>query len=199
MTDQPAGAEAFVKPEEKSIVDTILDLDALLSAEIRRPERLAPICTSPDLEAELDRLDAELAAAPRNAGPDTPLGAGQRLAHTVAVERDQVAAQMQASIKHVRLRALDADAWDAFEAKHKAVIANPETDNGPMLDELVVLCAVQPTISPAQLAQLRKGLGVRAIAELRSVAWAVNNESGVSVPKSLSSSAALRRGQRARS
>lgn len=212
-TPPPTGAEAFTEltsaSTERSIIDTILDLDALLSADIRRPEKLARIALRPDLEADLDHVDAlidraaqDLRAAAKVKAADAGLGEGGQ-AHGdpagLLQRRRAIAAEMHENTFAVRLRAMPGEAWDSFEAEHKATILDRDADRGPMLDALVVACAIAPKIDAKQMAKLRQGLSPVALAELRNTAWLVNNQSGVDVPKSSSSFGALSLAQPARS
>jgi hypothetical protein len=202
MTDPtpPTSTSAEVDP---SIIDTILDLDAYLSADVRRAEKTAPFSTKPHLEAQLDVLDRELqllAGGNSTARQlDEPLGAGGRTARVVAQERQAVAAEMLAAMKGVRFRALSTEDWEAFEAKHKQVLDNPEADKNELLDELIVLCAVAPAISAKKLVALKGLIGITQTIVLRNTAWDVNTKVGVSVPKSQLSSDVLRHAERARS
>lgn len=182
---------------QQSIVDTILDLNAFLSADVRRPEKTAPFSTKPHLEAKLDELDRELHLLASPTGqvrdPDEPLASGGRTARVVARERQAVAAEMQAAMRGIRFKALPADEWEAFEAKHKKVLDDRDADKSAVLDELVVLCADAPRISTEQLAKLKASAGITQLVTLRDYAWSVNNKAGVSVPKSSLSSDVLRR------
>lgn len=199
----PASAPAIqLDDEQQSIVDTILDLNAFLSADVRRAEKTAPFSTKPHLEAKLDELDRELhllAGASAARGVDEPLAAGGRTARVVALQRQAIAAEMQAAMMGVRFKALSAEDWEAFEATHKKVLDDREADKAAVLDELVVLCAEAPKISAEQLAQLRQKAGITQIVTLRDYAWAVNNKAGVSVPKSQLSSDVLRHAEPAKS
>jgi hypothetical protein len=56
------------------IVDTILDLDGLLSADVRRAEKTARFCSKPWLEADIDELVFELESLTDNDGIPLPAG-----------------------------------------------------------------------------------------------------------------------------
>ncbi|WP_193613163.1 hypothetical protein [Nocardioides lijunqiniae] len=205
MSDQPLGSptpDTAPVIREPSIVDTILDLDKFLSSDVRLAEKTARFCTRPDLEAKLDELEHQLALLVDEAGRPLPGtddslagadGAGEALA--VAQEIYAVRQEMAAAFRSVRMRQLPDDEWQAFKVEHKE--AMDSTEQGParvrMLDELLLKSAVAPKISASQLAQLRHQVGAPQVDELIEKAWAVNTQSGVSVPKSPRSSAALRR------
>jgi hypothetical protein len=78
-------------------------------------------------------------------------------------------------------------------------------DKGPppfpndFYNELIEVSAKTPTITAAQAAKLRTKLGDPQMDVLAKAAWAVNTESGVSIPKSPLSSLVLRRAARGQS
>lgn len=207
MTDQPLGTPTpdTTTPlvREPSIVDTILNLDEFLSGDVRLAEKTARFCTRPDIEAEIDQLEAELAelvdetGRPLPGSADDSLGGddgrGQALEKALAIQTKRQ--EMADATRSVRMRQLSDEKWQAFKVKHREAFATTDrtSQRAAMLDELVTASAIAPTIDAKQLAQLRGRVGAPQIDELIAIAWEVNTQSGVSVPKSLRSSAALKR------
>jgi len=193
MTDAPSPVADLVK--EPSIVDQILDLDRLLSADVRRAEKTARFATRPDLEADIDDLHAELATMVDERGnpldDDGSLAAG-RTAQQVALELRAKQRELAESFRSVRVRALPEDEWEAFYQKHRKGI---EAGQRPpeMWAELIVACAIRPTFTPEKLQKFRTKVGHPAVDEIALACWAVNTTSGVSIPKSQLSSAVLKR------
>jgi hypothetical protein len=192
-----------VTDSEKSIVDSILKLDEFLSGDVRRARKSAIFYTRPDLEARLDDLDEELASLTDAQGRPRPVidqpldgdvGGGSRSAQAVMLEREQVAAEFAASRVRVEMEQLDEDDWTAHMARHKKTL--DEDAPGPytpeFYEETIALSAVAPRMTVEQVRALRKKVGRPVYDTLFNTAWAVNTRSGVSVPKSLLSSAALR-------
>jgi hypothetical protein len=196
----------FVQPaapavDQPSIVDTILRLDEFMSAEVRLAERTARFATKPDLEADIENLEAELDSLVDDQGrPITPAGEqsldqeGGRTAAVVAAEIQALEEEYAASFRSIRLRQLNGDDWPAFKAEwREAIEGDDEVKRNEMLDALVVRCAIAPQLTPEAWAGLRPRIGGFAVEIVRRVAWGVNAGSGVSVPKSQLSSAVLRR------
>lgn len=190
---------ALVK--EPSIVDTILDLDAFLSGDVRLAEKTARFCIEPDLEAEIDDLEHQLALLV-DAGGRPLSGTDEALADDQVSRPLELATKLQelrhryaAAMRSVRMRQIPDDDWQAFKVLHREAFSTPEpTDERKvMLDELLIRTAHTPPISAEQLAKLRHRVGSPQVDELLDVAWTVNTKSGVSVPKSPLSSAVLKR------
>lgn len=193
---------------EPSIVDTILDLDALLSADVRRAEKTARFCTEPWREARIDELNAELDSLtddngmPLDSAVDQAVGETGRTALTVAMELRDEQRAYAAAFRSVRMQQLPSSGEGSFsEYKKKwdaAISAGPEYPL-EMVRELVTGCAVAPKISPAQFDSLVQKFGEPQVQELWITAWQVCANSGVSVPKSPLSSAVLRRARLSKS
>lgn len=181
-----------------SIVDTVLKLDEFLSGEVRRAEKSAAFYTRPDLEATIEDLHAELnALLDSNGRPlrpvDQDLADGARSAAVVQQELRDVQAEYAASRRTVRMRAMDEDEWAAFQGRHRAVFSEGLLPYPPEFwEDLIVRSASAPRFTPEQLREFRAKVGHAVYDELASTAWAVNTSSGVSIPKSSLSSAALR-------
>lgn len=209
MNDHPLGeinditaADQFLEGrgngKAKSIVDNILDLDALLSADIRLAEKSARFSTNPAIEAEMEDLVAELETLVDSDGrPKSQLdasvaGSGGRSADFVSLEIDKLEDEYAASMVTVRLRQLDEDDWTAFLTKWKTTLADLPPYPPAFWEELIVKSAIRPTFTADQLREFRRKVGHPAFEAVSGAAWAVNTQSGVSVPKSSLSSAVLR-------
>lgn len=189
-SDDPTSPSLANAAVASSIVDTLLDLDALLSADVRRAEGIVYIYTRPDLEARLDELEDELRQLVDADG--RPIGErsmAQRRPETVIAERAQVEAQYAASRQPIRIRQMTSDDWDDFKRRHKDAIARGGAVADlptAMQNELVSKSLV--TREPATIAQIeamRKTFGSPQIVVIVGRAWELNHEAGVSVPKSL--------------
>lgn len=206
-TDQPLGGPTgdptpFVVTQP-SIVDTILNLDEFLSGDVRLAEKTARFCTRPDIEAAIDEKEHQLgllvdATGKRLAGANTDealSGGSDPVEVTTALELHELRKEYAAAMRSVRMRQLPDDEWQAFKVEHREAFATTDQTEArvAMLDQLLVKTAVAPAISAEQLAKLRHRVGSPQIDQLISVAWVVNTQSGVSVPKSQLSSAVLKR------
>jgi hypothetical protein len=185
-----------------SIIDTILQLDALLSADVRRAEKTARFCTKPWLEADIDELKAELEQLVDANGDPLPhgeaaLGDQVRTPEQVALQIQTLQAEMGAAFRSVRMGQLSSDDWQVFKAKWRKVLDKGAPYPNEFYDDLIGQSALRPQIPAEKAAELRKLLGDPQMDEMASAAWAVNAESGVSIPKSLLSSHVLRRAARA--
>lgn len=200
---QTTDANPFVKPTEApdvdlSIISTILDLDELMSADVRLAERTITIYTRPDLEARIDALEAELSdlLGPEGQLPatlDASLGEDDNArAFEIAEEIETVRKAYAASGRQIRIRQLPSDDWTAFRERRKQAFADGAPFPDDMWAELITLSAVDPTISAEQVANLRKVLGAPILHMLASACFSLNTEGGVSVPKSRLSSLVLR-------
>jgi hypothetical protein len=189
----------FVKPDsgvdaDQSIISTILDLDELMSAEVRLAERIVTIYTRPDLEARIDALEAELTdlLGPNGELPsemDATLGdADTARAYALSDEIETARKEYAASGRQIRVRQLPSDDWTAFRARRKKELDDGAPYPDDMWSELITLCAVEPTLSKEQVAKLRTILGAPVLHMLASACFSLNTEGGVSVPKSRLSS-----------
>lgn len=202
MSDTPENP--FVKPDgqpvDASIVDTILDLDAILSADVRRAEKTARFSVKPWLEAEIDELDAALAALTDEHGnPLDTLEAGLgelSPAMQLAQQIEELRREYTASMQSVRVRQLPADKWTAFQAKWRDALDKQPPFPDEMWDELIAACAIAPAMTLDQVRQLRTRLGHPVMHTIALAAWNVCAHSGVSVPKSQLSSRVLKRQRR---
>lgn len=211
-TDHPLGdldgtgeAPAAVV-EMPSIVDTILNLDEFLSGDVRRAERTARFATRPDLEADIDELDAQLemltdgAGNPLDSKPERALGEeGGASADQLADKIKALQIEYGASFRSVRLRQMAGDDWTAFQSKWRKELDAGSPFPDSMWDDLIVECAYAPAFTLAKIQKLRTMIGFPQVNAIAMAAWQANTQSGVSIPKSPLSSAVLRRRARATS
>lgn len=184
-----------------SIVDSILDLDELLSGDVRRARKTVQICIKPWLEADLDRLEAELNSLtdergePLTSPADEPMATSERTAYVVANEYRDVQREYAAAMRSVVLEQMPQSEWATWQHANETKLENGDPG---AFNELIVKCAVQPEFTLEKLVQMRERLGHSQVNAIANGAWAVNTRSGVSVPKSSLSSHVLRRLERAR-
>lgn len=185
----------------RSIVDELLDLNDFLSGDIRLAVTQAAFYTRPELEADITSLNAELDSITDSQGRpltevDPAVGDGERSVPVVQQELLAKQRQYAASRRVVLMQQLDVDDWTAFQEKWKEAMAGSPPYPPAFYIELITRCATNPKIDAENLAQLRKRVGQPAYDALWRSAWNVNTESGVSIPKSLLSSAVSRQQQR---
>jgi hypothetical protein len=199
MTAHPLGNINGTDVDAKSIVDEILNLDEFLSAELRLATKQAAFYTRPDLEAEIEAKNAELNSLTDSQGRPLPVLDGDleddRSARTVASEVLELQKEYGASRRVVLMQQMDQDDWAAFQLKWKEELLKEPPYAPAFYEDLICSSALKPKIDVDQLRQLRKKLGAPAFEELWRSAWAVNTQSGVSIPKSSLSSGVLRLGQ----
>lgn len=210
MNDHPLGDTDVIRnglgetitpaPSAASIVDTILDLDQLLSSDVRLAEKSYRFSIRPDLEAEIEDRHAELDGLTDSQGRPLPIldqavGDGGRSAHVVASEIQELQVEYAASMRSGRVRQMDEDDWTAFQTRHKKALGEPPPYPAEFYEDLIVRSAVAPRFTVEKLQAFRKKVGHPAFNEIASAAWQVNTNSGVSVPKSLLSSGVLRQQQ----
>ena len=200
---QTTDENPFVKPTEApdldlSIISTILDLDELMSAEVKRAERMVPIYLRPDLEAQIDTNEAEHIEL---VGPDgeVPTSVDASLADTDSVRAFELAELIQAtrreyaaSARNIRLRQLPSDDWEAFREKHQKTLEAGAPFPSGMWNELIAASAAQPPLGLDQVVALRSKLGAPTMDFLANASFELNTRSGVSVPKSPLSSLVLK-------
>jgi len=189
-----------VKAAVDSVVDKVLDLNELLSRDVRLAERQAVFYINPEIEAAIDGLNAELDAMTDSQGRplkgiDVSLE-DSRTPEVVAAEITALQKEYAASQRVVVMRQMDSDDWAEFQSTWKKALAEQPPYPPEFYAALISRCAIQPKISEAEVGKLRKALGGPAFDTLWSTAWTVNTVSGVSIPKSLLSSVVLRPSQR---
>jgi hypothetical protein len=184
----------------KSIVDTVLDLDDFLSGDVRLALKQASFYTRADLEAEIEELNAELDSLTDSQGRPLPvldpsMGDGERSAPVVAQELLELQREYARSRRVIVMQQLDEDDWAAFQAQWKDALTQQPPYPPEFYADLITRCALRPPIPADKIGAFRKRVGAPAYEEIWRTAWAVNTQSGVSIPKSLLSSAVLRQGQ----
>lgn len=180
-----------------SIVDTILDLDELLSADVRRAEKTARFCTKPWLEADIDELMAQLDMITDDRG--VPLVGQEEVAVDLSQRIESLRVEYGQAFRSVRMSQLPADKWAEFKTKHRETLDKGAGFPDAFYDELIAVSALRPAIPLEKVQLLRKQLGDPQMDVLSKCAWDVNAESGVSIPKSPTSSVVLRRARLERS
>lgn len=179
-------------PSAASIVDTILNLDELLSADVRRAEKSVTIYLRPDLEGRRDELEEELDLLTDSAG--RPLSVADRGLEdgrsydAVYTEQQDVLREYAASGRRIRFRQMPDDEWDEFLAQHKDSDKPGEPRPKSFWNDLIAASAVAPKMTVAQVAEMRKTVGSPPLTLMGNAAWEVNALSGVSIPKSRHSS-----------
>lgn len=185
--------------DQPSIVDTILDLDAFLSGDVRRAETTFRFFTEPDRIANIELLQAELETLVDGSGqPLQPVGeramgeAEGRTARVVAQELRDEQVALAKSARFIRLRAIEpADFLDWRKKWGDQLDKTMDEQPAEMWEHLVAATAVAPAVPLEKIPALRQKLGVAKYEELVFKAWRVNTTTGVSVPKSLLSSRVL--------
>lgn len=198
--EKPVAPTAPSLNGERSIVDTMLDLDEFLSGEVRLAEKTAYFATRPDLQADIEALEHQLEmltdALGRPLGNEigeASIGDGEPTVLKLAREIEAKRAEYNASLRGVRVRQLQSDDWAAFRTKHKRALADTENPiPSAVWDELIVACAIQPEFTLEKIRALRKKVGSPQVAAVELACWNVCTNSGVSIPKSSLSSRVLK-------
>lgn len=169
-------------------------VDALI-ASAALPRRTIHVCVRGDLVAEVERLEREISAQHNPLG-DTRL-TGNAEARKIAEQIESLRAEMQDSTIEFVLQALPRRAFQKFYADHpprdsnaddKAMGYNTETFH----DDLVRASIVEPVLSDEQWGQLADNMTAAQWHEFVTASQTLNMER-VSIPFSLSASAALQR------
>lgn len=152
-----------------------------------------------DLQAELEtKVDS-------NGRPKTKVDAdmadGSRSAHQVSLDIEALEGEYAAAMRSGRVQQMDEDDWTAFTTQWKSVLQDMPPYPPAFYEALIVRSKAALVIDGGKLGApftveqvrtFRKKFGHPAFNAIAQAAWAVNNESGVSVPKSSLSSAVLR-------
>lgn len=183
-----------------SIVDQVLDLDDFLASDIRLALKQAAFYTRPDLEADIEELNAELdSLTDANGRPlpvlDPAVGDGERSAAVVAQELYTLQKEYGASRRVIVMQQLDEDEWAQYQAKWKTALNEDPPYPPDFYVDLITRCAIRPKVTAEQVPALRKRVGAPAFDAIWQTAWQVNTRSGVSIPKSSLSSVVLRQQQ----
>lgn len=203
MTEHPLGDVNGSAPtatvDKTSLVDSVLDLDDFLARDVRLALKQAAFYTKPELEADIEELNAELDSLVDAAGrplPDTDRSMEEgRTFETVRMELAAAQKAYAASRRVILVQQLDQDDWDAFQTKWKEDLAKQPPYPPEFYEDLIVQCAHKPTFTVEQVRTFRKKVGAPAFEQLWQAAWEVNTRSGVSIPKSWLSSTVQRQPQ----
>lgn len=185
-----AGAHPLSAPVQFLTVEDVLTAARLV-------ERTASICLRADLTAEHDRIMAELAtlvtpggellADDEEAAMDAQTNAAR--ARELSDRDREVLSEMRSSMRQVRFRAMDSDAWTAFKKQHMPTAKG--ADMTEFRTKITAACAIEPQLTEDEVRQFRKKLGAAQIVELSDTAFDACNNGGIDVPKSPSSWANL--------
>lgn len=197
-TRKAAGTRA-PRSRAKKTEPAAVDLDALLSAEPKRPEDVVPVCLRGDLLAEWNRLKALYDAGP---GADDEAMMHERAAkRKLADQMAKVEQEMRAGTIQVRLRALprrrksgmpkEQVVWHELVDAHpprKGKDGKPDPADAQMgvnrttfLDALVRPSIVEPELSDEQWENFNDRLSDGQFERLFWAAWNLNR-SDIDVP-----------------
>lgn len=156
-------------------------------AKAKAREHTVAICLAGDVAAEVERLEAELADAsqwqPESIADQHP---GLAIAERIAEARER----MKAAEVEFTFRALGAKAWSDLVAAHPGKTDGEPWDVDTLAPALVAASAVDPEMTPDDVAELFETLNFAQRQQLIDAAWHVNGEA-TSVPFSLHASAIL--------
>lgn len=177
------------------MTDELEEFDKILEAA-QMPEKEIPLCLRGDLQAEWDRLDAEIRAdleirkeqksatlAAPNPEPDSEMSARIR-----ALE-----AEMARAMVTLKLRAMSRHEWFALTAAHpprEGVYGDRmQGFNGASIwDDLIAETILQPKLDKPRVTALLDKLTPGQIDRVANEAWALNRRDTVSVPFSSAAS-----------
>ncbi len=193
-TDPDVGADETQDPG--SIIDTILELDQLLSADVRRAEQTFRLFRRGDLLAVITDLEDQLAAITDElgrptGGDDSLADAGQ--ARSLALQIQDARTAYYKESGNIRLYQLDPDEWEAFRTKWKKELDKPDGPGTIFWNALIAETVSQPKLTQTQVIKMRQLYGGPQLDKLGSACWQLNTQAGASIPKSPRSSAVLKR------
>lgn len=178
------------------------DFDKILAAA-KMPEKDIPLCLRGDLQAEWERLDAELKSAEEMAKQQsTPTLAGGESAPAVmesaavvmvAARVRELESAMADAMVTLKLRAMNRAAWFDLTAKHPpredVVTDRVQGFNGASIwDDLIAETLVEPKLDRERVTKLLDSITPGQLDRLANEAWALNRRDTVSVPFSLTAS-----------
>lgn len=182
--------------EPGSIIDTILELDQLLSADVRRAEGTFRLFRRGDLLAVITDLEDQLAAITDDMGrpvtdDDSLADSGQ--ARSLALQIQATRKAYAAASGNIRLTQIDPDEWEAFRTKWKRELEKPEGPGTNFWNALIAETVSQPKLTQTQVIKMRQLYGGPQLDKLGQACWQINTQAGASVPKSPLSSLVLKR------
>jgi hypothetical protein len=156
-------------------------------AKARPREHTVRICLAGDVAAEVERLEAELAA--------TSSWQQQSIADAhpgieIAEQIKEARERMTAAEVPFTFRALGAKAWSDLVAEHPSDKPDEAWDDESLAPALVAACSVDPVMTPDDVEALWEQLNLGQRQELINAAWSVNGEA-TTVPFALHASAIL--------
>lgn len=167
----------------------VTEFDKIL-ASARMPEKEIPLCMRGDLQAEWEKLDAELnAEKPQEtatlAGPPPNVELAQRIQALEAEMRDATIV--------LRLRAMSRDPWFALTAAHPprpdVISDRMQGFNGSTIwDDLIAETLIEPELNRGRVSLLLNAITPGQLDRLAQEAWDLNRRDVVSVPFSLTAS-----------
>ena len=159
--------------------------DILAKAKPR--EHTIRLCLAGDVAAEVERLEAELAAmqswVQQSIADAHP---GIALAEKIAAARER----MQGSEVEFTFRALGAKAWSDLVAQHPSEKEGESWDDESLAPALIAASAINPAMTPDDVGELFEQLNAGQRQQLIDAAWTVNGEA-TAVPFALHASAIL--------
>ncbi|RSN65415.1 hypothetical protein DMH01_03290 [Amycolatopsis sp. WAC 04182] len=163
------------------------EFDALLE-KAKRPEKDVDLCLRGDLQAEWERLDAQLAEP----STDTATLAVSKEQREIAKQVVALQEEMKDATLTLRLRALERHAWKKLRADHPPRDKDPHDrvmgiNNDTFWDALVYVSLVSPKLDAERVARLLDSLTVSQFDKLTTATWNLNQED-VSVPFSSTAS-----------
>lgn len=185
---QDAGIFAGSQPSEDDIVPALSVATFLSSA--KAVTRSAYICMDGELDEELDRLIEEYDSLVDLEGKpiaDEDGEASLADKNRVAELRQRINAThtaRRAATVRVRFRRMPGDEYEVLEQKYRMSNGQIPADKLPQFaSKLIVACAIEPTMTPDEVAKLRHEMSKGQIRALDDAAYQVNNEGGTSAPK----------------
>lgn len=179
-SDQPDLPPAFTSKQ----VENFLTLDQIMTSA-RRVRRVARICLAADLEADwvatLEELGTLVTADGELVNEDASMDEAAVVAELRAKAAD-LRARMAGQTFSVMFEAMNDDDWDVFEKTHRNN-AGKVKDLREWQVAIISACAVNPTMTPDQVKELRTKLGPTQITEMSNQAYAACATGGVDVPK----------------
>lgn len=167
----------------------VTEFDKIL-ASARMPEKTIPLCMRGDLQAEWEKLDAELnAEKPQEtatlAGPPPNIELAQRI--------EALQEEMRESLIVLRLRAMSRDPWFALTAAHPPrpdiISDRMQGFNGSTIwDDLIAETLIEPQLDRERVTLLLNKITPGQLDRLAQEAWDLNRRDVVSVPFSLTAS-----------
>ena len=166
------------------------EIDAILDGA-KKPETTVKLCLRSDLQAEWEKLEADLQAEDR-AETDTLAKSVSKRAKELAEQQIALQAEMQAATMVVTLRAMDRAPWKELRSEH------PPRPDSPMdwrlgfneetfYDALIARSIVDPVLDEARVGKLLDSLTSGQFDNLANSAWALNR-ADVSAPFSATAS-----------